>query len=144
MKGWSCSSSTGPSAKLLDADLRALQVGQDGDFDAQRGGHAAQFLGAPQLVLGGAVREVQADHVGAGLDHPGEHAGFVGGGAQRGDDLGAAQGAEGGVVAHEDRSRRGRIAANVAAAASTTDGLHTNSWIAPACGSLHGYSPERP
>jgi hypothetical protein len=55
--------------ELADADLRTLHVGHDRHFAAAFGGGAAHQGGAVDMVLGLAVREVQAHDVDAGADH---------------------------------------------------------------------------
>ena len=43
--------------------------------------------GALEVVVGGAVREIEPHHVDAGADHALEHGGVAGGRAEGGDDL---------------------------------------------------------
>lgn len=49
--------------KLADPDLRALQVGHDGDFTAGLAGRFAHEFGALAVVVGSAVREIEPHHV---------------------------------------------------------------------------------
>jgi hypothetical protein len=77
--------------EALDADLRALQIGQHGHLAAHLFGDLTHLTTAQFMILGRTVRQVQPDHIGAGLEHPREHAGLVGGRPEGGDDAGAAQ-----------------------------------------------------
>ena len=74
----------------LDANLRALEVAHDADVAADLLGNLAHAGHARCLVGRGAVREIDAEHVGAREDQLLDDGGVVGGGAERGDDLGAA------------------------------------------------------
>jgi len=68
--------------------LGALQVGHDGHDLAHAGSGLAHQLGAVDVVLRLAVREIQAHHIDPGFQHRIEH---LGGGrcrTQGGDDLG--------------------------------------------------------
>ena len=76
--------------ELADADLRALQVGHQRDFAADLARRLADPLGALAMVVGGAVREVEANHVEAGLHHLQQDFGAAGSGADRGNNLGGA------------------------------------------------------
>ena len=73
-----------------DPQLRARQVLQDRDLAAGAAGGVAHQPRGLGVLLGGAVREVQPRDVHARLDHAHEHLGVARGGADRGDDLGAA------------------------------------------------------
>jgi hypothetical protein len=77
-------------SELLDTDLRALQVGQDANFAAHCIGGGAHGVGAGAVVIGGTVRQVQANDIHALLQDLLEHARRIGGRAEGGDDLGAA------------------------------------------------------
>ena len=58
----------GPGLERLDADLRALQVAHDADVPADLLGDLPHARDARRLVGRGAVREVDAEHVGARED----------------------------------------------------------------------------
>ncbi len=78
--------------ELAGANLGALQVGEDADglaFLLCDGAHHLDELG---LLGVGAVGEVEAGDVEAGADQLAEDVGGAAGGAERGDDLGAAVG----------------------------------------------------
>ncbi|MCY1413004.1 hypothetical protein D9M71_284260 [compost metagenome] len=77
--------------ELGDADLRALQVAEQGDEAAVLGGQFAYQLGAGAVLVGGSVGEVQAGDVDAGDDELFEDLRGVAGWAKGGDDLGAAR-----------------------------------------------------
>ena len=79
------------TGELFDADLRALQVGQDADFAALFGRGFAHRRHPRRVLFGRAVGEVQAHHVDAGAHQAGKHARCVGGRAEGGEDLGAAK-----------------------------------------------------
>ena len=64
-----------PAREALDADLRALQVAEQRDVLADALGRLARMLDAAHVVGRAAVREVDAQHVGARADHFLEHAG---------------------------------------------------------------------
>ena len=73
-----------------DADFGTLQVTEDGDGAARsllRFTHEAHELLQARVV---AVGEVEPRHVEAGRDQSADHFGLGGGGAERGNDLGAA------------------------------------------------------
>ena len=55
--------------EFADPDLRALQVGHDGDFTAGLAGRLAHEFGALAVVVGGAVREIEPHHVEPCLNH---------------------------------------------------------------------------
>jgi hypothetical protein len=77
----------GSVAELAEADLGALQVDEDGDGAAGvvRG---LAHVGEADFVLGvGAVAQVHAGDVDAGIDDRADHLIRFGGGAQGGDDL---------------------------------------------------------
>ena len=77
--------------ELPDPDLGALQVGHDADRSSDLSTYILDQLGALEVVLGGAMGEVEPNHVDAGADHPFEHGGVGRRRAERGDDLGTAQ-----------------------------------------------------
>ncbi|MCY1538559.1 hypothetical protein D9M68_741070 [compost metagenome] len=76
--------------KLAHADLGALQVGHDADLAARTLRRLTHQGGAVDVVLRGAVREVQSHHVDAGADHRLQQGGIAGSGPEGGDDLGGA------------------------------------------------------
>ncbi|MCY1438517.1 hypothetical protein D9M71_547200 [compost metagenome] len=78
--------------ELGDADLRALQVAEQGDEAAVLGGQLADQSGACLVFLGAAVGEVQAGDVQPGDDQLLQDLGGVAGRAEGGDDFGAAEG----------------------------------------------------
>ncbi len=80
----------GPGLERLDADLGALEVAHDADMAADLLGHEPNARDARRLIGGRAVREVDAEHVGAREDQLLDDGGVVGGWPQGGDDLGAA------------------------------------------------------
>ena len=49
--------------KFADADFGALQVGHDGHFASRTFGYFAHHGGAVDMVLRGAVAEVQSHHI---------------------------------------------------------------------------------
>ena len=73
--------------ELADADLRPLQVRHDRDFTAGRVRDLADELRALDVVLAGAVGEIEPDDVGARGEHPSQHIRLAARGPQRGDDL---------------------------------------------------------
>ena len=76
------------------ADLRAGEVLEDGDRPPDRGGDLAHVADDLQVLRLIAVGEVEAHDVHAGLDQALEHAALARGGADGGDDLGAAHAEE--------------------------------------------------
>ena len=74
--------------ELADADLRALQVGEDADRTADLGRDLADAVGPPNVVFGAAVREVEAHDVDAGADQRFEDERIARRGAEGGNDLG--------------------------------------------------------
>ncbi|MDT4836554.1 hypothetical protein FQZ97_702590 [compost metagenome] len=78
--------------KLAHADLGALQVGHDADLAPGALGRCAHQRGAVDVVLRGAVREVEANHVHARADHGFEQSRVAGSRAEGGNDLGGAHG----------------------------------------------------
>ena len=76
--------------ELAGADLGALQVGEDADGLALFAGDGADHLDELGLLGVGAVGEVEAGDVEAGADELAEELGRAAGGAEGGDDLGAA------------------------------------------------------
>ncbi|MDT4837335.1 hypothetical protein FQZ97_710650 [compost metagenome] len=74
--------------ELADTDLGALQVGHDGDLAPARLGGLAHQAGAVDMVLRGAVREIQPHHVDACGNHARQDLQRAGGGADGGNDLG--------------------------------------------------------
>src|SRR3546814_2846795 len=79
------------SSDVCSSDLlRPLQVGEDADVDAEFVRFAPNLLGAALLVLGSAVREVQAHDIDARGEHAAQHRGLVGRRAEGGNNLGAA------------------------------------------------------
>jgi hypothetical protein len=58
-------------------DLRAGQVGEDRDLAATFGGHRSDPFEDGEVPVEIAVAEVQAHHVGAGVDQPTDHLGGV-------------------------------------------------------------------
>ena len=77
--------------EFFDADLGALQVGQDADLPSLPRGRFANGADARLVVFGRAVGKIQADDVDARPYQVVEHAGRVGRRAEGGEDLGAAQ-----------------------------------------------------
>ena len=71
-----------------DADFRALQVGNDGDFTADAAGGFAYFAGVFAVEGGVAVAEVEAHDVQADADHVFEGFFVAAGRADGGDDFG--------------------------------------------------------
>src|SRR3546814_13570372 len=62
------------SSDVCSSDLlRPLQVGEDADVDAEFVRFAPNLLGAALLVLGSAVREVQAHDIDARGEHAAQH-----------------------------------------------------------------------
>src|SRR3546814_3517152 len=79
------------SSDVCSSDLlRPLQVGEDADVDAEFVRFAPNLLGAALLVLGSAVREVQAHDIDARGEHAAQHRGLVGRRAEGGNNHGAA------------------------------------------------------
>src|SRR5439155_1004706 len=76
----------GPRAGQADAQFRPRQVGEDGDLPQPVFGQGAESGDAGQVFVGGAVREVEAGDVEAGVEELFEDAGAVGGRPERGDD----------------------------------------------------------
>ena len=76
--------------KVAGADLRAGQVGEDGDRPAGLGGHRAHPRQPAEVLLERAVAEVESDDVDAGVDQAAEDIGAVAGRPERGHDLRAA------------------------------------------------------
>ncbi len=76
--------------ETLDADLRAAQVAEHGDFPVQRGGGIAHQPAAAPVLVGIAVGEVDAHDIDPGIEQAAHPLRAVGGRAEGGDDLGAA------------------------------------------------------
>lgn len=76
--------------EFLDADLRSGQIGEDADFCADALRSRAHGFGAGDLRGRIAVREIEPDHIHARAQQRVEDARGVGGGAEGGEDLGAA------------------------------------------------------
>ena len=74
------------------ADFGPLQVAQDAERPAFFFAHLADFLDDGDFALVGAVRKVEPDDINAGADHFANDGLGVGGGPERGDNLGAALG----------------------------------------------------
>ena len=68
--------------ELADADLRALQVAEDGDGAAGLRRELLDERGALFVVGRDAMREIEPHHVDARADHALEHGGFGGGGTE--------------------------------------------------------------
>ena len=90
-----------PAAERADAQLRALHVGQDADRAVELFLQLADHGEAGGVVVVRAVREIQPEHVGAGLEQAGQHLGRGAGGAERGNDLGAPAAAQLGAEGHQ-------------------------------------------
>ncbi len=73
--------------ELAHANLRALQVGHQRDFAAALFGSVANVLRTLAMVVGGAVREVEADHVETCLHHLQQDLRGTRSGADSGDNL---------------------------------------------------------
>ena len=78
------------AAEAADAELRALDVGEDADRAAGLLLECADEGDAGAVVVVGAVAEVDAEDVGAGVEQAAQHVRGGGGGAEGGDDAGAA------------------------------------------------------
>ena len=78
-------------AEAPDADLRALQIHQHADGAARLARELAHQLDALPVLVGRAVGEIHAHDVEPGRDHARESLRIARGGAERGDDLGAAE-----------------------------------------------------
>ncbi len=78
--------------ELGDADLRSLQVAEQGDEAAVLGRQFAHQPGAGAVFIGGAVGEVEAGDVDPGQDQLLQHFRGIAGWAEGGDDFGAANG----------------------------------------------------
>ncbi len=76
--------------EAADADLRALQVGQNADVAPQPRCDLAHLARRLCVLLGAAVREIEPHDVDAGDDHPLENRGVRARGPESGDDLGGA------------------------------------------------------
>jgi hypothetical protein len=81
----------GAFGETLDADLWPLQIAQYGDFTAQLGRNGAHRRSACAVIIGMAMRKIQAYDIDAFDEHTFEHARRIGGWAQRGDDPGTTQ-----------------------------------------------------
>ncbi len=91
VKGCPGSNITGPSRKPGDANLGALQIGEDRHIAGLRVGLFADAGGDGAVVVGAAVGEIKAEDVDAGVDQPGKEIGVGGGRAEGGDDFGASE-----------------------------------------------------
>ena len=100
--------------ELADADLRPLQIAEDRHGATGLGGELLDERGAPCMVGGDAVREVEPHHVDAGADHALEDNGLGGRGTEGRDDLRAAQHMRANVA----EARRGKSPARRARRAS--------------------------
>lgn len=78
--------------ELADADLGALQVGHDRHLAARLACGLAHHGGAVDVVLRGAVAEIEPHHADLVQDHLLQQLGRVGRRAERGDDLGGVAG----------------------------------------------------
>ena len=78
------------AAELADADLRALQIAHDAHRAAGLAADLAHHRGALQVVLGGAVGEIEAHYVHPCLEHALQGFGVVRRGPEGRDDFGAA------------------------------------------------------
>ena len=85
--------------ELADAQLGALDVGEDADGAADAAFDLADHADARGVVFVGAVGEVEAEDVGAGAVEAFDDLDGGGGGAERRDHLGAAAAAQGGAGA---------------------------------------------
>jgi hypothetical protein len=81
----------GAMRELADADFRALQIHQHADRAAHLACEFAHEIDALAMLVGGAVREIDADHVEAGADHRLQRPRIARRRPQRGDDFGAAE-----------------------------------------------------
>ena len=77
MNAWPASSRTLPPRELADADLRPLQVGHDRDLAAELLRALADATRALDVVGARPVREIEADDVHAGGEHPLQHGGIA-------------------------------------------------------------------
>jgi len=76
--------------EFADANLRPLQVAEDADGTAAFGGSGTDAFGPRLVVGGGAVGEIHAHHVDAGIDQAFENFRRRRSGAEGGYDLGVA------------------------------------------------------
>jgi hypothetical protein len=81
------SSSAASGGEGADAQLRALQIGEDPDRAPGLGLDAADHRVARGDLVMGAVAHVQAEDIGAGLEQRADGGDIVRGRAERGDDL---------------------------------------------------------
>ena len=88
------------TAEAADAEFRTLHVGQDADRAVEFFLQFADHGEAGGVVRVRAVGEIQPEHVGAGLEQAGHGLQRGTGGAERGDDLGAAAAAHLGAECH--------------------------------------------
>jgi hypothetical protein len=75
----------------FDANLGALEIGEQPDLAADLRADGPHRLGALRVLFRPTVRKIHPHHVDAGAQHRFQHAGRVGCRAQRGEDLGTAQ-----------------------------------------------------
>ncbi len=100
-KGWPDLQMHPPAAEPSDAQLRALHVGQDADRAIELLLQLADDGEAGGVVLVAAMREIQPEHVGAGLEQAGDDLGRGTGRAEGGDDFRAPATAQLGTDSHE-------------------------------------------
>jgi len=79
----------GAIGKTGNADLRALQVAQNGHLGAEDQGGGTDLLAALAVVVATAVGKVEAEHIGPGADQGFDGALVRAGGAEGGNDFGA-------------------------------------------------------
>ncbi len=91
-----------------DAQFRTLQVGQDADRPAGLCLDRAHGIAALAMVVMRAVAEVQAEDVRAGVEQGADGCLVAAGGAQRGENLGAAKATHGGSVRVSRRAANAR------------------------------------
>ena len=75
--------------QLPGADLRAGQIGEDGDDGPHSRCRSTHIVQTAHMFIDTAVGEVEAHHVDTGHEQPVEHLGRLTGRAERGDDLGS-------------------------------------------------------
>ena len=78
-------------AETGDANLGALQIGEDRHVAGLRVGLFTDAGGDGAMIVGAAVGEIKAEDVDAGVDQPGKEIGVGGGRAEGGDDFGASE-----------------------------------------------------
>ena len=75
--------------EFADTNLRALQIGHDGNLATASSGYLAHQRGAGHMISRFAVREIETHDIDTGFDHPVQYLTAAGSGANGGNNLGS-------------------------------------------------------